>query len=458
MTLVTPDIIATRRAEPTFANDVISEDATAMAFIAEHGENLRFCKSLGKWFRWTETRWIEDSNNLAFHFAREIARRTAEDADERTRVSVGRSSFASGVEKFARADPVVTVEVDHWDSDPFLLGTPDGTVDLRTGALRPSFREDGITKSTLVAPVDAECPRWLEFLQYASNDDAELVRFLQQWCGYCLTGNTQAHSLVFVYGAGGNGKGVFINVFSNILADYATMAAMDTFTASKNDKHSTELARLRGSRLVTASETEQGHAWAEARIKTLTGGDKIAARFMRQDFFEFLPQFKLTIIGNHKPVLANVDDAARRRFLIVPFVRKPEKPNLQLEAQLMEEAPAILQWMIRGCIDWQQNGLIKPASVLAATEQYFSDQDMFGQWLEDSCEVQLGNERIWEKSADLFDSWTEYAVKAGDVPGTKKAFGQAMQRRGFEAYRVPGVGTRAFRFVRLRTASAGFDQ
>ena len=156
---------------------------------------------------------------------------------------------------------------------------------------------------------------------------------------------------------------------------------------------------LRGARLVTASETEDGRAWAESRIKQMTGGDRISARFMRQDFFEFTPQFKLTIIGNHKPVLRNVDEAARRRFLIVPFEHKPETPDRELEQKLMAEAPGILQWMIEGCLDWQAHGLVRPASVLAATEEYFSDQDLFEHWLEEECHCDAGNNNVSDTSS-----------------------------------------------------------
>ena len=206
--------------------------------------------------------------------------------------------------------------------------------------LRQADHADGITKLTAVAPAPtADCPRWLAFLDETTGGDADLIRFLQQWCGYCLTGETREHALVFVHGGGGNGKSVFLNTITRIMHDYATTAAMDTFTASKFDKHPTDLAMLRGARLVTASETEEGRAWAEARVKQMTGGDPITARFMRQDFFTFFPNFKLFIIGNHKPVLQNVDDAAKRRFNIVPFTRKPEKPDRELETKLAGEWP-----------------------------------------------------------------------------------------------------------------------
>jgi putative DNA primase/helicase len=443
-------IFSSRRLEPPPLNDIVTEDSAALRFIAQHGEDLRFCHSVGSWYRWDGSHWSVDRTGVAFQWARELARRLSEDQDERKRYITNKTSFASGVERFAKHDPQVAVTADHWDRNPFLVGTPGGTVDLCTGELGDSRRQDGITKSTSVAPSKDGCPEWLRFLEETTGNDRELVRFLQQWCGYSLTGVTREHALVFVYGPGGNGKSVFLNVVASILKDYAATAAMDTFTASKSDKHPADLAMLRGARLVTASETEEGRAWAEARIKQMTGGDPITARLMRQNFFTFVPQFNLMIVGNHKPVLHNVDEAARRRFNIVPFTRKPGVPDRGLEAKLIGESPGILQWMIEGCLDWLANGLIRPASVMAATDAYFSDQDLMGQWLEDCCDSRLGDQSLWDKSADLFDSWTEYAVHAGEPQGSKKAFGQSLQRRGFETYRAPNAGTRAFRFLRLK--------
>jgi putative DNA primase/helicase len=435
-----------QKSKPEIA--VVTEDSAALEFVNLYSHELRYCHTAGAWFRWNVVSWVKDETRLAYDWTRKLARSLAVDQPKNKRQVITGTRFASGVEKFAQADQRVAVTASFWNGDPWLLGTPGGTVDLVTGELRDSRQDEGISRLTSVAPVPGDCPRWIQFLNETTGKDEGLIKFLQQWCGYALTGITREHALVFVYGPGGNGKTVFLNVVNDILSDYATVAAMDTFTASKTDKHSTDLAMLHGARLVTASETEEGRAWAEARIKQITGGDRVTARFMRQDNFTYVPQFKLMIIGNHKPVLHNVDDAAKRRFNIVPFLLKPEKPDAELEARLMTEAPAILQWMVDGCLDWQQHGLIRPASVNAATESYFSDQDLLGQWIEDSCDVHLGNRDIWDKSADLFDSWTEYASKAGEQPGSKKAFGMAMQKRGFEAERIMGV--RAFRFVRLR--------
>ncbi|MER2266690.1 phage/plasmid primase, P4 family [Methylobacterium oxalidis] len=413
-----------------------TEDWTAQVFVQRYSGTLLFCHDSGLWHEWTGTVWLQNKTNGVFHLVREIVRELSKNAEEKIRAIVGKASFASGAERFCRADPNFAVSSEVWDSDPWLLGTPGGTVDLRTGEMRAADPAERITKLT-AAPADtAECPLWLAFLDQATKGDTALIRFLQQWCGYCLTGVTREHALVFVYGPGGNGKSVFLNVLTGILAEYAKTAAMDTFTASKGDKHPTDMAMLRGARLVTASETEEGHPWAEARIKQLTGGDPVTARFMRQDFFTFTPGFKLTVVGNHQPALKNVDDAARRRFNIVPFVRKPPSPDRQLEEKLKAEWPAILRWMIEGCLDWQQNGLVRPTSVTEATEAYFAEQDLMSQWLAEKCLVRQGDPACWDTLAELFASWKAYAAAAGEDPGTIKSFGPAMRRKGFRDKRT----------------------
>jgi putative DNA primase/helicase len=447
----------TRRIDPVVANDIVTENSAATMFVELHGNDLRYCHDTGAWFRWNGVRWTKDKTQTAFHLARELAQKLSDDQPEKLRYVTNKTSFASGVERFAKADPRVAVVFEYWDADPWLLGTPGGTVDLRTGALCQSVRDDGITKSTLVTPSnDAGCPRWLRFMKEATGNDGELVRFLQQWCGYCLAGITREHALVFVYGPGGNGKSVFINIMMAVLDDYGVTSAMETFTASNSDRHPTNLAMLRGARLVTASETEEGRAWAESPIKQLTGGDKIAARFMRQDFFEFTPQFKLTVIGNHKPVLHNVDEAAKRRFNVVPFIRKPATIDRELEAKLVAEAPGILRWMIDGCLDWQRNGLVRPACVVEATDEYFSDQDVLAHWLAEECDYDPGNSHKSEASSVLYKSFSEYAKAAGVKPGDRTTFKDSMIVRGLKFYKGRD-GTEVFG-VRLRTFSSSFHE
>ena len=440
-----------RARTPPRSDDLISEGSVSDAFTREHRDRLRYCHDTGKWFLWDGAIWRPERTKLAYRWAHQKSKALAASTDiAKVILSSGKAAFAAGVERLAQSDRAFAVTADTWDRDPFLLGTPGGTVDLRTGKSRPAVREDYITKTVAIAPADtADCPLWLKFLNQACVSDAELIRFLQQWNGYSLTGSIEEHALLFGHGPGGNGKGVWLNTVSNIMGDYCRTAAMDTFTASKHDRHTTELAALKGARMVCASETEEGRAWSEVRIKQLTGGDRIAARFMRQDFFEFTPQFKLTIIGNHVPELHNVDDAARRRFNLAPFTHKPPVVDKKLEEKLRAEWPGILRWMIDGCLDWRKNGLVRPPAVATSTADYFSDQDTLAQWIDECCETGKGFE---DTAASLFSNWRNYALARSEEPGNAKRFGTALRRKGFvPLHEVPGHRSqRGFRGIQVR--------
>ena len=308
-----------------------TEDQLAGEFAVQYKGTLLYCHTSNAWLRWLNGYWQKDKCGYVLQLARELCRQN----NLSMKASLGKVSTAVALLKFAASDPVFSRTSEVWDSNPMLLGTPSGTVDLKTGNAYPPKQKDHITRITRVAPAhEANCPTWRSFLDSVTNEDEELQRFLKQIAGYCLTGDVSEHALFFIYGPGGNGKSVFLNTLTSLLGDYATTAAMSTFTATTYDQHPTELAMLQGARLVSASETEEGKGWAENRIKLITGGDMITARYMRQDFFEYLPQFKLLIVGNHEPVLKNVDDAIRRRLNIIPFLHKPGNPDVKLEKNL----------------------------------------------------------------------------------------------------------------------------
>jgi putative DNA primase/helicase len=437
-----------RRHRPRNNAPIVTEDLAALEYAQRHAGELLYDHDAGQWLRWCGSHWQPERTRLAFHWARNLARELAENETAATRIVLSKVSFASGVERFAQADRTFAARSDIWDRDPWLLATPGDTVDLRTGLLRPANPADRITKITAVAPAaSSDCPHWLVFLEETTGGDKKLIGFLQRWAGYCLTGSTREQAFCFVYGDGGNGKGTFINALTGAMGDYAKTAAMETFVTSYSDRHPTELAMLRGARLVTARETEEGRAWAESRIKQLTGGDPISARFMRQDFFEFMPTFKLMLIGNNKPILRNVDEAARRRINIVPFIRKPREVDKELDLKLKAEWPGILRWAIEGCLAWRAQGLAPPPAVTEATAAYFSDQDLFGQWLDERCDVDPGNSYKFETAADLFASWKVYATAAGDEPGSQRSFADKLQRRGIITHRT--MHARTYRGIRL---------
>lgn len=449
---------AANQAMPIAANDApvlvpldvdpaeLSEDILAQCFERRHADELRYCHTAGAWYRWDETRWSKERTQYAFALARQVCRDFGKGQPK-----FGKAATVSAVERLAMSARRFAVTSETWDTAPWLIGTPGGTLDLRTGLVRAARPDEHITRlcGSAVADGGAAPIRWLAFLEDATRGDAALMRFLRQVAGYALTGVTTEHAMFFIYGAGGNGKSVFLNTLAGILGEYAQTAAMDTFTASHFDKHPTDVAMLKGARLVSASETEDGRAWAEARIKQMTGGDPITARFMRQDSFTYRPEFKLVIVGNHKPRLNNVDEATRRRLNIIPFVHKPTTPDPDLERALRDEWPAIFRWMVDGCLDWQEHGLVRPPVVIEATREYFEDQDVFGQWLDEHCETGASHK---EANALLFKSWKRYAEAAGEHAGSTKAFCEAMRKRSLTPYK--SGGSRGFTGVRLRPVAA----
>jgi putative DNA primase/helicase len=237
---------------------------------------------------------------------------------------------------------------------------------------------------------------------------------------------------------------------AGILGEYSATATIETFAESKFDRHSTDLAMLKGARLVTASETEQGRGWNEAKLKALTGGDPVTARFMRRDNFTYRPIFKLMVAGNHAPSLRNVDAAMRRRLIVLPFFNTPSSPDRDLERKLRDEWPQVLAWMISGCLDWQANGLQRPQAVERATDRYFSDQDVLGAWLKEDCEQGVAFEA---KPTSLFSSWCLYATEVGEPTGSQRDFKANLESRGILSAKSNGV--RLYRGVRLREPRRG---
>jgi putative DNA primase/helicase len=253
--------------------------------------------------------------------------------------------------------------------------------------------------------------------------------------------------LAFAQGAGANGKSVFINTIAGLLGDYHRTANMETFTASMHEQHRTHIAYLRGARLVTATETEHGRRWAEARIKEMTGGERLQANYMRQDPFEFVPQFTLLIAGNHRPGLRAVDEAVRRRFHLIPFrvTIPPAERDLELPERLRAEWPGTLAWMIEGCLEWQRRGLDPPRAVVEATSSYLEEEDAVATWIDERCQV---HPNYWAASGALYGSWLIWAEAAGVYVLNEKAIVQALENRGFTRRRTGGVrGIQGLRIV-----------
>jgi putative DNA primase/helicase len=430
-----------------------SDEALALQFAERRKDSLRYVAVWKRWLLWDVVRWASDDKQWAYYQARRLCREIASKCDQpRIATAIASKNTIKAVLSLASADPRIAATVDQWDCDPWLLNTPSGVVDLRSGKLRPHDPNDYHTKCTSVGPDAAfPSPRWQAFLNCVCRGDPEFISFIRRTLGYILTGVTREHALFFCYGTGANGKSTFINAIAGCIGDYHRVASIETFIASNSDRHPTDLAALRGARLVTAVETEEGRRWAESKIKSVTGGDKISARFMRQDFFEFDPTFKLVIAGNHKPGLRSVDEAIRRRFHLLPFVAAipAGERDEQLGEKLKAEWPAILAWMISGCLDWQHQGLEPPAAVRTATAEYLEAEDSFAAWFEQSCDL---DPDAFERTTNLFESWKKSAQSSGEYVGTLRKFSQRLEERG-EAFGLrkgrDGHGNRGFYGLRL---------
>jgi putative DNA primase/helicase len=342
-----------------------------------------------------------------------------------------KSSSAAGIRGMvALARPYLAIDPADLDADPWLFNVENGTIDLRTGELREHRKEDFITK---LAPVrydaDATWPLWGAFLERVFAGNAELIGYVRRLVGYCLTGVTEEHVLPFLHGAGANGKTTLVETVLRLFGtDYAMKAAPDLLMAKKNDAHPTERADLFGKRFVACVETEEGRRLAEALVKELTGGDRVRARRMREDFWEFAPTHHLWLAGNHKPVVTGADHGIWRRLKLIPFdVVIPEaEQDKGLPAKLAGELPGILNWALAGCREWQARGLGEPGAVRAATSGYAVEMDLVGQFLEECCEV--GPNFVAEATA-LLNAFRE---RFPDDPHTQRAFGDRLREKGFQ--------------------------
>lgn len=407
-----------------------SDEAIALKVAARESHRLRYVALWGKWMVHDGTCWQADETLFAFDICRRHCREAARDCNKpKIAVALASSKTAAAVERLVKSDRRIAATPTQWDADPWLLSTPAGVVDLKTGQTRPHRLDDYCTRLTGVAP-DPDCPTqtWQQFLQRVTGGDAELIGFLKRVAGYAITGATLEHALFFLYGTGANGKSTFFTALTGCVGNYHRTSAIETFTVSSVERHPTDLAGLRGARLVTATETEEGRRCAESKIKALTGGDTIAARFMRQDYFEYRPTFKLIIAGNHKPGLRSVDEAIRRRFHLIPFTETIplEERDESLSEKLKAEWPGILEWAIEGCLEWQDRGLEPPAAVQWATTAYLEAEDAIAAWIEEECEHAP---EAWESTLTLFQSWSRWANKSGEHLGSAKKFSQRLEDR-----------------------------
>ena len=418
----------------------ITEDGIALAFAEKHARELRYCHHAQSWYVWDQTYWRREETNLAFSYARKLCREMGNNFGEKGPAKVSKAAFSAAVEKFAQSDRTLAVTSEVWDRDPWLLGTPGGTVDLRTGRLRPALHTDYITKRTAITPAPTATPHpvWSAFLDQATNHDQALQAFLQRLVGYCLTGDVTEEVLAFLYGEGGTGKGTFLGTIVAIMADYAVSVPIDVFTAGTRLNLEYYRATMFGARLVTASETEAGATWAESQIKEMTGNETpLSARHPYGKPFTYRPQFKITLVGNHAPRLKGRSTAMERRLRITPFKHKPASPDHGLKERLREEFPAILRWALDGCVAWQHQRLGTCDLIQAETGSYFEQQDHFGRWITERCTVAA---TLSERPSKLLADFLAWAKENSEAPVNSTEFRELIERTsGLRYATVKGI-------------------
>jgi putative DNA primase/helicase len=416
----------------------------ARRFVARYRGAVLYCEAWGRWFLWDSMRWAEDERLEVMARAADLIRslyavaKKIKDEDERKAFlshlikSESHRSIHAMV-TLAKSDRTVARHPDDFDNDQWLCAVKNGTLDLRTGQLRSHDQKDMMTKlAPVVYDPAAQCPNWLAFLDMIMLGRQSLVDFLKRALGSSLTGITSDKAMFILYGPGGdNGKSTMVEVIEMLLGNYARRTPVETFLKKREGSIPNDIARLRGARFVWAAENDRGVRLAESLIKEMTGGDRMAARFLHGEFFEFMPTFKIWFATNHKPTIRG-DAAIWRRLKLVPFdytiPKDRQKKRHEVMAMFQSELPGILNWAIEGCLEWQRDGLGVPDEVINATREYESEQDTFSMFLEEKC-VRVGNARVL--SLALYREYKTWAEEHGETATSHKTFASLMSERGF---------------------------
>jgi len=435
-----------------------TDQGNAERLVNRHGDDLLYVEAWGRWLVWDGARYRPDDTGEAVRRAKETVKAAYHEADpgdgrpvdgELSKHAI-RSQAASRIRDMiflAKSENGIAARTSDFDREDWLLNCENGTVDLRTGNLREHDRGDRITKMAGTShDPEAEAPTWTAFVERVLPSET-MRRFVQKLCGYALTGDVSEQVLPFLHGTGANGKSTLVNTVLAAMGAYGQQAAPDLLLAKKGT-HPTELADLFGARLVASVEVEDGRRMAEGLVKQLTGGERVKARYMRQDFFEFDPTHKVFLVANHKPEIRGTDHAIWRRIKMIPFdVTIPDaEKDERLPEKLRDELPGVLAWMVEGCLLWQQEGLGEPEEVKAATEGYRAEMDVLASFIEDRC---VEHERAAALATPLYREYQNWCEENGEQPVKQTKFGLSLRERGFQKALQSGSRLKMWRGIGL---------
>jgi putative DNA primase/helicase len=421
----------------------LTDVGNAENFASQHNENIRYCSEMNSFIYYDGKRWKRDSGIAAYRLAKETARSILGSAagclnDEKRKrliqwaIKSENKARINAMLKLARHEDRIPICSDELDQDKFLLNVNNGTINLRTGELYQHQRRDMITKLAEVEyRSDAQCPYWLHLLDTYFQRDQDMIEYSQRVVGYSLTGSTDEHAFFILCGDGSNGKSTFVQTISNLLGDYAHNTTQETLLAKSGDSIPSDVAALKGKRFVYASETDNDRRFAVARIKALTGGDMVSARFLYNDFFSFIPECKIFLGTNNIPRIGEMSHAIWRRIKLIPFNYRisvdEQRPRREIDEKLNMEMPGILRWAVDGCLKWQHNGLNEPEAVRAATNKYRSTEDIVGTFLGECC-IQKQGART--ENASMREAFSAFCKEYGMHRVSLQEFKSAMEREG----------------------------
>lgn len=434
----------------------LTELGNAERIAYYHGENVRYCNEL-EWLIWNGKHWHEDSKRQIEAITAKTLRAIYGEAKatEDKYQSKLLHDWAKRCERrsirinsILDVRPMVSVKKKELDAHNFLFNCDNGVIDLKTGELLPHDRDLLLTKlSPIKYDKNADCPNWKAFMEsifktHTGEADHELINYLQKAIGYSLTGVTKEQVMFFLFGNGRNGKSTFINIIQDLLGDYGRQTNSDTFLKKRNDSGiNNDVARLDGARFVSAVESEEGQQLSEALVKQITGGEKMSARFLRQEYFEFTPEFKVFFTTNHKPIVKGSDEGIWRRIMLIPFTVtiSKDKIDYDLPDKLAKEMPGVLRWAVEGCMKWQTEGLRAPEAVKAATAEYREDMDILAPFIEENCTV---NSSVRIEAKSLYENYTKWCYQNNELELKNRAFYRQLEIRGFK--KEKGTGNKNF--------------
>ncbi|MBG9504004.1 DNA primase [Bacillus thuringiensis] len=422
-------------ARPVNRKFMLTEMGNAERIATEYGHVIRFVNGSG-WYTWDGKHWKEDRSRAVERITSKTLRKLLKSEDERE-VKWGRQCEKRAIRMNSIKDmiPLVPAQREDFDTHQYLLNVENGVIDLKTGKLSPHDRDFMLTKMVNIEFKQGEdCPNWKLFLDsifkdVEGNTDYELIEFIQKSIGYSLTSDISEQVMFFLYGSGRNGKSTFINTIKSLLGNYAKQTNSNTFIKKKHDSGvNNDIARLAGARFVSAVESEEGQQLSEALVKQITGGEPISARFLRQEFFEFTPAFKVFFTTNHKPIIKGMDEGIWRRVRMIPFIVTipKDKVDRKLPEKLSMEMSGILNWAIEGCLKWQRESLGEPKAIQDATNHYKEEMDILEPFLLDKCFL---HPQAKMEAKELYSEYSRWCNEEGEIILRNRTFYRLLENK-----------------------------